>query len=145
MDKTLEAVVNRHLAAENAHQMEGTLAALHPDCLFEDLPLGKTYRGRAEAENYYRFWWGAFDLEVKGEHRHWSEDGAFMIAQTWYEGAHRGQFLDYAPTGRPIRFPLAVVIPFRDGLMAGERFYYDLATLLRQIGGMPVLGDGLCG
>jgi hypothetical protein len=108
MDKTLEAVVNRHLAAENAHQMEETLAALHPDCLFEDLPLGKTYRGRPGAERYYRFWWGAFDLEVKGEHRHWSEDGAFMIAQTWYEGVHRGQFLDYAPTDRPIRFPLAV-------------------------------------
>jgi hypothetical protein len=108
MDKTLEAVVNRHLAAENAHQMEETLAALHPDCLFEDLPLGKTYRGRPGAERYYRFWWGAFDLEVKGEHRHWSEDGAFMIAQTWYEDVHRGQFLDYAPTDRPIRFPLAV-------------------------------------
>jgi hypothetical protein len=39
--------VARHLAAENAHQMEETLAALHPDCLFEDLPFGKTYRGRA--------------------------------------------------------------------------------------------------
>jgi predicted ester cyclase len=60
-----------------------------------------------------------------------------MIAETWYQGIHRGPFFDYAPTGRPIRFPLVVVIPFRDGLMAGERFYYDLATLLRQIGALP--------
>ena len=142
MDKTLEAVVNRHLAAENVHRMEETLAELHPDCVFEDLPLGKTYRGRAEAEKYYRFWWDAFDLEVKGERRHWSEDGAFMIAQTRYQGIHRGRFLDYAPTGRPISLPLAVVIPFQDGLMAGERFYYDLATLLRQIGVLPALGAG---
>jgi len=36
MDKTLEAVVNRHLAAENAHRMRETLAELHPDCAFED-------------------------------------------------------------------------------------------------------------
>jgi hypothetical protein len=79
MDKTLETVVNRHLAAENAHRMEETLAELHPDCLFEDLPLGKTYRGRAEAEAYYRLWWDAFNLEVKGERRHWSEGGAFMM------------------------------------------------------------------
>ena len=49
MDKTLEAVVNRHLAAENLHRMQEMLAALHPDCMFEDLPLGKTYRGRARA------------------------------------------------------------------------------------------------
>ncbi len=142
MDRALEAVVNRHLAAENEHRMAETLEALHPDCLFEDLPLEKTYHGRAGAEEYYRLWWDAFDLEVHGEHRHWSEDGAFMIAQTWYQGVHNGRFLDYEPTGRRVRFPLAVVIPFRDGLMAGERFYYDLATLLRQIGVLPALGGG---
>jgi steroid delta-isomerase-like uncharacterized protein len=140
MDKTLEAVVNRHLLAENEHRMAETLAELHPDCVFEDLPLEKTYRGRAGAETYYRLWWDAFDLEVKGERRHWSEDGAFMIAETWYQGIHRGRFLDCERTGRPIRFPLAVVIPFRDGLMAGERFYYDLATLLRQIAAPPGTG-----
>jgi steroid delta-isomerase-like uncharacterized protein len=140
MDKTLEAVVNRHLATENKHLMAETLAELHPDCVFEDLPFGKTYHGRTGAETYYQLWWNAFDLEVKGELRHWSEDGAFMIAETWYQGVHRGRFLDYAPTGRPIRFPLAVVIPFRDGLMAGERFYYDLATLLRQVCALP--GNG---
>jgi hypothetical protein len=49
-----------------------------------------------------RLWWDAFDPEVKGERRHWWEDGAFMIAETWYQGIHRGPFFDYAPTGRPI-------------------------------------------
>ena len=142
MDKTLEAVVNRHLAAENAHRIEETLAELHPDCVFEDLPLGQTYRGRVGAEAYYRLWWDALDLEVKGERRHWSEDGAFMIAQARYQVVHRGRFLDYSPSGRPVDLPLAVVIPFRDGLMAGERFYYDLATLLRQIGVLPAIGAG---
>ena len=63
-----------------------------------------------------------------------------MIAQTRYQGTHRGRFLDYEPTGKPVDLPLAVVIRFRDGLMAGERFYYDLATLLRQIGVLPALG-----
>jgi hypothetical protein len=74
VDKTLG--VNRHLATENQHRMVETLAELHPDCVFEDLPLGKTYRGRAQAEDHYRFWWDAFDLEIKGERRQWSEDGA---------------------------------------------------------------------
>ena len=49
----------------------------------------------------YRLWWDAFDLEVKGERRHWSEDGGFMIAQTSYQGIHRGPFLNYSPTGGP--------------------------------------------
>jgi len=63
-----------------------------------------------------------------------------MIAQTWYHGAHHGRFLGHEPIGWPVRFPLAMVIPFRDGLMAGERFYYDLATLMRQIGAPPAFG-----
>ena len=57
-----------------------------------------------------------------------------MIAETHYQGTHVGEFLGIPATGKPIDFPLAVVITFRDGLLAGERFYYDLATLLRQIG-----------
>jgi hypothetical protein len=33
--------------------------------------------------------------------------------------------------------PFANVVPFRDGLMAGEIIYFDLATLCEQAG-MPV-------
>ena len=55
MDKAVEAVVNRRLAAENEHRMKETLAELHPDCVFEDFAVGKTYRELAEAETYYRY------------------------------------------------------------------------------------------
>ena len=34
--------------------------------------------------------------------------------------------------------PFVVVLSFRDGLMLGERFHYDLASLLRQIGADPI-------
>jgi hypothetical protein len=86
-----------------------------------------------------QLWWDAFDLKVKGECRHSSEGGAFMIAQTRYQVAHRGLPLGYATISRCIGLPLALVIPFRDRLVAGERFYYDLATLLKQIGVLPTL------
>ena len=31
----------RHLEAENAQDLEGTLATLHPDCVFEDHATGQ--------------------------------------------------------------------------------------------------------
>jgi hypothetical protein len=31
-----------------------------------------------------------------------------------------------------------MILSFRDGLMSGERFHYDLASLLRQIGADPI-------
>src|SRR3546814_8895038 len=36
----------RHLAAENAHDMAGTLATVHPDCVFRDFATGQEI-GRA--------------------------------------------------------------------------------------------------
>ena len=126
-------LVARHLAAENAHQLEETLATLHPECIFEDVTLGLEYRGREGAGTYYRTWWDAFSIEVRGIARHWTTEGN-MIAETRYVGRHTGDFFGVPATGRDIDLRLAVVIRFRDGLMLGERFYYDLASLLSQLG-----------
>lgn len=126
-------LVGRHLAAENAHQLEETLATLHPDCLFEDVTLGLEYHGREGAGRYYRTWWDAFSIEVRGIARHWTTEGN-MIAETRYVGTHTGEFFGVPATGRRLDLRLAVVIRFRDGLMLGERFYYDLAGLLAQLG-----------
>lgn len=134
-------LVANHLAAENAHQLDETLATLHPDCLFEDLALGLVYHGRAGAARYYRTWWNAFAMQVKGIARHWSTDGD-MIAETRYVGRHVGEFFGLPATDRTLDLRLAVVIRFRDGLMVGERFYYDGAALLAQLGvrELPALG-----
>ena len=128
-----ESVVNRHLAAENRHEMEATLATLHPACTFEDMALGEVFHERAGAGRYYRLWWDAFDLTVKGQQRYWADDGT-MISEARYIGRHVGEFYGVPATGQPITLPIAVIIGFRDGLMAGERFYYDARSLLVQLG-----------
>lgn len=130
--ETLQLVA-RHLAAENAHRMQETLDTLHPDCVFEDVALQQSWHGRAGARAYYESWWSAFAITVHGERRYGSTDGT-MIAEARYIGRHIGDFHGIAATHRPIDLRLAVIIGFRDGLMAGERFYYDLGSLLRQIG-----------
>lgn len=129
----IETLVNTHLAAENDHRLQDTLATLHEECIFEDRTLNQIFHGRKEAGEYYTYWWNTFDLIVKGEKRHWTTEGS-MIAETHYQGTHIGEFLGIPPTGQPVDFPVAVIITFRDSLMAGERFYYDLATILRQLG-----------
>jgi steroid delta-isomerase-like uncharacterized protein len=136
MREELEELVRRHLAAENAHDMAATLATLHEDCVFEDVATGQVFLGRSGAEAYYRQWWDAFAVTVErapGGIRCWSDDGTF-IAEARYVGRHVGPFLGIAPTGSAVDFRFVVILGFKDGLMAGERFYYDLARLLRQIG-----------
>jgi steroid delta-isomerase-like uncharacterized protein len=140
MNPDLSALVRRHLAAENAQDLDGTLATLHPDCRFDDLATGQTWHGRDGAAAHYRQWWTTFDVEVKrgpGQVAAWTADDGYLAEATWH-GRHVGSFLGIAPSGRPIVQPFVVVLSFRDGLMLGERFHYDLASLLRQIGGEPI-------
>lgn len=126
-------LLGRHLAAENAQKMEETLATLVEDCVFDDRALGVVYHGREGAREYYQTWWDAFDIVVHSDHRHFTADGA-VISEARYTGVHKGTFLGVPPTNRPIDLRLCVVITFKDGLMAGERFYWNVASLLTQLG-----------
>jgi predicted ester cyclase len=56
------------------------------------------------------------------------------VAELIARGTHRGDFFGVAATGRSIALPVAIVVTFADGRMSGERLYYDMLTLLRQLG-----------
>lgn len=140
MDSTLRDLVARHLQAENRHDLPATLATLHPECVFEDLALGWTFTGLAGAARYYTLWWEAFDLTVRGERRHWSHVDT-LVAETRFTGLHRGAFCGLPSTGNVLDLRMVVVVDFRDGLMSGERFYYDSRSLFRQLGALAVQGS----
>ncbi len=140
MNPQLAALVRRHVEAENAQNLEATLATLHPECRFEDHATGQVWHGHAGAAAHYRQWWTTFDVTVKrepGRIAAWTEGDGYLGEATW-RGRHIGPFLGVAPTGRPIVIPFVVVLGFRDGLMSSEGFHYDLASLLRQIGEEPI-------
>ena len=139
----IQRVLMAHVHAENSHQMDQTLATLHPECVFEDVALQRTYRGHAGAEAYYRTWWDAFGLRFTtgAEGRgHLTANGGY-VAEGRFQGRHVGEFLGLAATGREVDFRFVVVVDFRDGLMAGERFFYDSATLFAQLGNANRQGD----
>ncbi len=128
-----QAVVRKHLESENAYRLQDTLDTLTPDCVFEDVPLGERLTGHAGASAYYQRWWRGFpDLTWIPQSRAFTEDG--IVSELIARGTHKGEFLGLAPTGRPIEVRVAIFVSFAAGHMASERLYYDLATLLRQLG-----------
>jgi steroid delta-isomerase-like uncharacterized protein len=129
----IAAILQRHVAAETAFEMEATLATLTDDCVFEDVPTGEVHHGHAGVRAYYSEWWTAFGNVPSGS-RLYVPAADCMIVETRFVGRHRGTYRGIAATDRPIDLPVAIFISFRDGLMSGERFYYDRATLLAQIG-----------
>jgi len=131
-------VLLRHVKAETEHRMEETLATLTEDCVFEDHAFGKIWNGREGARDYYRLWWDAFGITPHTSARHVPTPD-LMIVETRFKGRHKGPFLGVAPTGRAVDVPMTIFVTMKDGLMTGERFYWNLGTLLEQIGvKMPV-------
>jgi steroid delta-isomerase-like uncharacterized protein len=128
-----QAVVRRHLEAENAFRLEETLETLTPDCVFEDMPLGERVSGQTAAAAYYQRWWRAFpDLTWVPQRRAFTDEG--IVSELIARGTHKGDFFGLAPTGRAIALPVTIFVSFADGRMSGERLYYDLVTLLGQLG-----------
>jgi hypothetical protein len=55
-----------------------------------------------------------------------------MVVWGTLRGSSGGDWMGVSPSGRAFAVPFANVTPFRDGLMAGESIYFDLATLCEQ-------------
>ena len=131
MHDELLALLARHLDAENAHDLDDTLATLADDCVFVDSALG-TFHGHAGATEYYRLWWDAFDNEVTPEELH-VVDAHTAVAETRWRGTHVGPFLGVEPTDRPVDVPVAIVVEVREGVMATERLYWDARSVVESL------------
>jgi steroid delta-isomerase-like uncharacterized protein len=127
-----QAILYRHVKAETAFDMEATLATLTQDCVFEDMPTGEAYHGHEGVRRYYTEWWQAFGNVPSGSKQYVPSEHC-LIVETTFVGTHQGVYRGLPATGRSIRLPVMIVVNFNDGLMSGERFYYDHATLMTQI------------
>jgi steroid delta-isomerase-like uncharacterized protein len=132
LDSQNSAVLRRHVLAERDFDMLGTLATLTHDCVFEDMAIGIQYHGHDGARRYYQEWWSAFGNAPSNSQLYVVSDG-HVIVETRFLGKHCAPYQGIAASNRPIDLPVVIFVTFRDGLMSGERFYYDRATLLAQI------------
>lgn len=132
LEPIFRTILQKHVAAETAFQMQATLDTLTSDCVFEDMPTGQKYLGHEGVRTYYNEWWSAFGNTPTGSKRYVPASNC-LIVEARFVGTHQGSYAGIAATGRPIDLPVAIFVSFKDGLMCGERFYYDRATLLAQI------------
>ncbi len=129
----MKAVHDRHVAAENRGDADGATATCHPEGFIENVALGVRFDGHAQIKLQYAALFAAFpDAELATQGEAFGTD--VLVAWGVFRATMRGPFFGVPATGRRIELPFVNVIPFRDGLMAGERAYFDLATLCAQAG-----------
>jgi steroid delta-isomerase-like uncharacterized protein len=142
-------VVRRHMASENDHDFDTTLATFsHPR--YELVPTGQVFDGEEEVRAYFAGSRTAFpDQRNEPIALHATDAGVF--AEFWLLGTHTGPLLGREPTGREIRVRMVAFFEFepaggpRPDAIVRERVYYDLHTLLSQLGlsedGLPGTGS----
>jgi steroid delta-isomerase-like uncharacterized protein len=127
-------LVEQHVRAENQHDLDAVMATFGPHACYDDEPWGDHRAGPDGVRSYYSELMRAMpDLAIDVARRHVSADA--IVLEVSIRGTHLGAWRGLPATGRRLNFPLCGVYTFdHEGRLAGERIYYDRATVLRQLG-----------
>jgi steroid delta-isomerase-like uncharacterized protein len=128
------AVVEEHVRSENRHDLEAVMATFGASARYDDEPWADHRHGLDGVRSYYTELMRALpDLVIDVNRRHVSDD--CVVLEVAIRGTHLGAWRGLPATGRGVDFPLCGVYTFdADDRLAGERIYYDRATVLRQLG-----------
>ncbi len=128
------ALVEQHIRLENEHDLEGVLQTFGDSAHYDDQSWAEHYQGRDGVRQFYQHLMRALpNLEIDVQRRHVTDDA--ILVEVIIRGTHLGSWRGLPPTGRRIEFPLCGIYTFDSAdRLAGEKIYYDRATVLRQLG-----------
>lgn len=120
----------RHSIAEDRRDIDGLIATLAPECVYEIVGTGLRWEGHDGARAFYTELFAAFpdnsfaltDIVI-------GPQGVFEAVVL--EATHEARFAGLDPSGRRVRLELAILFPW-DPLterFTGERIYVDHAAL----------------
>ena len=120
----------RHSIAEDRRDIDGLIATLAPECVYEIVGTGLGWQGHEGARAFYTELFAAFP------------DNRFALADivigpqgvfesVVLEATHVGPFAGLAPTGRHVRLELAILFPWDPVTQrfTGEQIFIDRAAL----------------
>lgn len=119
--------------AKNRQDVGAAMRFLHPDMVLETPAFGTVARGHAENEKALTRFFGSFpdyDVSLDGH----AGDENTLVCWGTVRMTMTGDRFGVAPNGRRAELPVFILFSFKDGLVAGERFFFDLSVLCAQSG-----------
>jgi steroid delta-isomerase-like uncharacterized protein len=136
-------VAREVVAAWNAHDPDGFVKLVSEDFIAESDTFPAPLRGRDGARQSMQMYIKAFpDLHFDIEQM--IASGEFVVTRWHVTGTHKGELMGIPPTGRRGEgIHGCTVSEYRAGKVVRQWLYWDVATLLRQIGVMPAPTRGV--
>lgn len=127
-----EAVVREHMESENVHAFDVTLATFsHPR--YEIVPTGDVFDGEEAVRRYFEESRAAFP-DQRNELVALRHADDAVVVEFDLKGTHRGQLRGIPPTGREFTCRTVALFLFDEDRLVCERVYFDLLTILAQLG-----------
>jgi steroid delta-isomerase-like uncharacterized protein len=127
-------LVEEHIRLENLHDLDGVMHTFGAAPRYDNEPMEEHHVGHAAVRAFYHeLFWALPDLAIIVE-QHYVTAGA-VIVEVRIRGTHLGPWRGLPGTGRRLDYPLCGIYTFDEtDKLAGERIYYDRATVYRQLG-----------
>ena len=126
------AFATKWIAAWNSHDVEKFLPLFTDDAVYEDVAFGEKSKGSAELRKFFASELeGIPDLELKLERA--NLHGGHGTIEWVFSGTDKGVY----KTGKKFSVRGVSVIEMRDGKISRNLDFYDLTTIMRQVGTLP--------
>lgn len=127
------ALVERHLKAEGAGDIEGAVAVYTEDVVHDVVGFpGSPCTGKEAARGFYGYLTANFRTEEEEPlHRYFSDDS--MVLEQTMTGTVIGEMLGIPGGGRRITFRILHVFDFADGLVSREQVWLDTGAIVAQL------------
>ena len=120
----------------NRHDVPGILEHYNDEVTWRNIATGEVYNGKPEIGAFLEELFAAVpDLELDVTLR--LPRGRFVAETYELRGHHRGNLFGIPGTGRHVVIPCVSMVEMRDARWREDRFYYDVSTVLRQMGLFP--------
>ena len=123
---TIRRLWINHSKAEDARDLDGLIATLAEDCIYEIISTGQRWQGHEGAREFYTSFLGAFpDVHFDLTDIVIGPQGVFEVADM--TGTQLGPWAGVAATGKPVRYPVLIYFPWNPAAQKfdGEKIYYD--------------------
>ncbi|MEE8406561.1 MAG: nuclear transport factor 2 family protein [Acidimicrobiia bacterium] len=128
-------IVDRHFAAENAHDVEATLATYTEDIVWDDVthPDAPFY-GKEDVGKVYSSILDAIpDVLLESVKRFSGENGKYVVDESILSGHVHGEWAGIHGGGAWVKVRILHIFEIRDGLISYENAWFDAAEVRRQI------------
>jgi predicted ester cyclase len=122
----------RHSIAEDRQDIDGLLATLSADCVYEIVPTGQRWEGHAGARAFYTELFAAFpDNRFALSEIVVGPQGVFEVATL--TGTNTGPWAGTPPSGLPVALEVLILFPWDPATnrFRGERIWFDRGALAR--------------